>query len=322
MKTLLTGMTTLQSNGYKYGPKYDYISFTHLLYEMLHELQYDVEWRPFQIGDEHRFDLILCGLSNMRSRICGDAYSILYAIEEAKMLCYVDDWQISGIFKFNVETLFDDFMMSNNKLNVYKENKLQHIIQYGLNKLLFTTSYNILIPKFNFGDINKLILGTTLYTSQLKCVDPSPFAEELQIEIPDVKEKRWVCASLRDRRNNYYGYKWPIDFYFNRKYITENELVTNVYPKNWGIISPSYYHAGSGWWRMRFLHSIWSKSILCASDDEVKDLGNSYMFNIDEVENYSNIKLKELVKNQAQSFYKFLMNKKDTLELLEDYLII
>jgi hypothetical protein len=91
-------------------------------------------------------------------------------------------------------------------------------------------------------------------------IDPTHFVRHLcgiqydRVPYPD-RKKQWVMATLADHSKwlNKFALKWPIEMYGRKyyNYVPEAELL-KIYANSTGIIANPYYHAGSGWWRMRY----------------------------------------------------------------------
>lgn len=318
-KVLLTGMTGLQTATNR---RRDYISFIHTLPDMLEALGYIVYWGAveefitYKLSD---FDLVLCGLSQWNSRVSAFAYNALLASCHSNVVYYIDDWQLKNIQITDkvLKNLFNDFMVETNKLHKPLTIKLKNTIQNAAEKLQ-RSKINLIAPTFNWGN-PKLLLDKILYPDQyiLHTIDPSPFISLKQLRTKN-KAKKWVCSSLKDIRNSSFIKKlkltWPIEYYYNKNYVSEKYLFDEVYSNNYGIISQKYYHAGSGWWRMRFLHSIYSNSILLADQLEVEDIGPAYILRPDTIELATDTQLVKIAANQRDQFLKHQLSKDETLD--------
>jgi hypothetical protein len=100
-----------------------------------------------------------------------------------------------------------------------------------------------------------------------------------------------------------------VEVYGNRRHglarITEEE-VFGLYTQNWGVLAPPYYHAGSAWWRVRYLMAADSGAIIFNDvKDQVKEVPQSAIFcpKAREVEQMSDSELHDLM--LAQSHFLF-----------------
>lgn len=324
-KVLLTGMTGIHVAANR---RRDYISFVYTLPMMLETLGYTVHHGTidnFSYNKLSDYDLVLCGLSQWNSRISLYAYNALLASQHNNVIYYVDDWQLKNIQITDkiLDRLFCDFMVETNKnINVTKI-KIKKSIRNAAEDFQ-TKQINLLAPTFNWGNAN-LLLDKLVLPKQIvmHSIDPSPFINLKQIKSKN-KLKHWVCSSLKDIRNSAFIKKqkltWPIEFYYNKNYVSEHFLFSNVYATNWGILAQKYYHAGSGWWRMRFLHSVYSNSILLAHNDEIKSIGDAYEVEPFTIENMSHNELHNLASRQREQFNSHQLSKKDTLEKFKQIL--
>lgn len=319
-KVLFTGMTGIHVRANR---RRDYISFTHVLNIMLRKLGYEVYWGTlydFSNMKLNDFDLVVCGLSQWNSRISAFSYNVLQCSAHKNIVYYVDDWQLRNIEMTEkvYDRLFDTFMLQNNRMTsiLTKDKKqLQQMARFFMSHQL-----PLIVPTFNWGDPNILLDNMTNPNNfKLFPIDPSPFIDLHHIK-NKIKYKQWICSSLKDIRSSSFIKKlnltWPIEFYYNKNYISEQKLFTDIYSKNWGIIAQKYYHAGSGWWRMRFLHAINSGSILIADPQEVSCIGTAYDIYPNVIEKMDTKSLRLLADAQRDLFNNKMLSKYDTLAKL------
>jgi hypothetical protein len=103
--------------------------------------------------------------------------------------------------------------------------------------------------------------------------------------------------------------EWPVEIVGSRKLVrkyggqrfdTEADVLS-FYNEHWGILSPPYPHAGSGWWRSRFMYAARVKSILVTDKGEGKPLGAPYSLTIRQVESMSDAELAGAAEAQASA---------------------
>jgi hypothetical protein len=144
---------------------------------------------------------------------------------------------------------------------------------------------------------------------------------------PTTKERVWILAAL----NNICEFKascgatWPIHDYGRFKgdrkcpsyggKVHETEL-QNVYNRAWGILAPPYIHAGSGWWRVRYLMSAWARSVIVPPVDD-RILGSSYNVSIEDVENMRTDELVETAYQQRMDLLNVITPLNAALSQLE-----
>ena len=107
---------------------------------------------------------------------------------------------------------------------------------------------------------------------------------------------------------------WQVEIIGSRKLIRklggqrlDTELdVLNFYNERWGILSPPYPHAGSGWWRSRFLYAARIGSILVTDKGEGDPLGDAYKLTVADVEKMSDAELEAAAKAQADALRPYI----------------
>jgi hypothetical protein len=111
---------------------------------------------------------------------------------------------------------------------------------------------------------------------------------------------------------------WPVEIVGSRKLIrklggqrfdTEQDVL-EFYNQHWGILSPPYPHAGSGWWRSRFLYAAHVGSILVTDKGEGDPLGDAYKLKIADVEKMSDADLINAVEAQRAAFKRAIKEDK------------
>lgn len=319
-KVLLTGMTRVQCGE---QVKMNYMSAPIAFKIMLEQLGYEVIQKHYdpKEKDDNVYSFILCGLSAWHSVSAVYGYNVLLLSQKYNydnILYFVDDW---AVHKLKVQPSVTNNIFSDFKLKVNKLKDLSIKDEDCILKSLCRFKdkpYNLLAPMFNWGEHN--ILTKNLPHVNLLPIDPSAFIKLSQVNV-NKKNKIWVCASLYDNQKyiDKLDLQWPVVNFHSKQRIGELDLL-DVYAKDYGIISPKYGHAGSGWWRMRFLHAIHIKSILLAHKKEVEKLGDAYVFDVHEIEKYSPKQLSELVNEQKRSFEKYNESKDTTLDKLRGHI--
>ena len=107
---------------------------------------------------------------------------------------------------------------------------------------------------------------------------------------------------------------WQVEIVGSRKLIKKlggqrfaaEQDVLEFYNRHWGILSPPYPHAGSGWWRSRFLYAAHVGSILVTDKGEGDPLGDAYKLKIPDVEKMSDIELHEAAMAQQAALAPYI----------------
>ena len=82
----------------------------------------------------------------------------------------------------------------------------------------------------------------------------------------------------------------------------ESELV-QMYAESWGVLSCPYWHAGSGWLRIRHDHAASVGSILVTESKELSFISPAYDVTVKEVEAMSLQEKMEVANAQATAWY-------------------
>jgi hypothetical protein len=160
-------------------------------------------------------------------------------------------------------------------------------------------------PMYGFGDRSIVRKRMPDELGPIEALDPtSTIIPTLQpvIAKPAAEKKRaWVLGALmpHDTWLERKSPDWPVEIVGSRKLIkklggqrfdTEQDVL-EFYNHHWGILSPPYPHAGSGWWRSRFLYAAHVGSILVTDKGEGDPLGDAYKLTISDVEKMSDSEL-------------------------------
>ena len=324
MKVLLTGMTRRQANHVSTRSKQDYLSAPIIFYNIIKQIKnVKIDWRPIVYGEDlSSYDLILIGLSAPNSLSNIFLFQSIWATQYPHLF-FVDDFKVKGAFGgLDVDNLFRNFTFDRQKLNAEERvglkriSNMKRIIQLSDN---ITEAESLLAPMFEWGDHSLLVEGTPIKKKNLYYIDPSPFITFMRNEHRD-KERKWICPALYDYEDKLKRWKltWPVEYYHKKNYISESMLAKRC-EKAYGILSPKYSHAGSGWWRNRFNMAINTNSLLIAHHDEVADLGSHYALleNIEDVENASNKTLRKMICDQRNVFFDLMRTKKHNIQKME-----
>jgi hypothetical protein len=276
------------------------------------------------------YDLVVCGQIALCALGSTYAYGALDAVARARengcgLMFYIDDWQVHNIVS-NLKTVCKDSnRLVRESLGTARVDlewaranvdRIFPVAEALLNRPWPTT----LVPKFTWGDGNKVVKGLT--SRDWVWTDLSPFAEEFNTEIPsdDEREVQWVLGVLSDQRKwlEKMNLSWPVHYVGSRtskaeQKLTEKELV-DLYAKSWGVLSPKYPHAGSGWWRNRFVYTARTKSIMLADPAEVAALGDPYLVKAPDIEAMNKQQLRELADAQHQAFFSTQATKDQVIE--------
>lgn len=300
MKVLATGMSPPQC-GRPTQTGYEHVS--DLWIKALRAGGAEVEHRRVEPNEPlSGYDIALIGLVPPNSIAARYLYTTLDVIARARqsgcgLVFYVDDWRYYAIM---------------NGLRVMSKNPRRRLIETKLFENFWCRDWAIsdgwqtmcymleclrdlpwpvtLIPAFTWGDHAKL---PVLPAKEVQVLDPSAFVRDYEIpHVPDEDRQRaWVMGTFSDQRHwiESLNLTWDHDYVGTRrsksekKHVKEWDLVAS-YGASWGVLGAPYGHAGSGWWRNRFVYAAKARSIMLADQGEVAGLGPMYYRSAGEIE--------------------------------------
>lgn len=160
-------------------------------------------------------------------------------------------------------------------------------------------------PMYSFGDRSIVRKRMPIELGPIEALDPTatvmPTLQPVIAKPAADKKRAWVLGALMPHDNwlERKSLEWPVEIVGSRKLIkklggqrfdTEKDVL-EFYNHHWGILSPPYPHAGSGWWRSRFLYAAHVGSILVTDKGEGDPLGDAYKLKIADVEKMSDSEL-------------------------------
>lgn len=342
LRLLVTGFTSQQiGNGTRlgYGPVVD------LYVNALRDAGCYVEHRKLEPGESLKdWDCLIVGQAPLHALGSTYAYAPLEAIGRARaegcgLMFYLDDWQIPNLMS-GIRTVCkvparlvkgirkekgndDPSTFFYKKDREWAVTKLDDIMVV-CNAMKDRPWPRTLVPKFAWGDPTTLV--KPLNSKEFVYVDVSPYALDYPTVIPPDNQRygQWVLGILSDQREwtDSLGLNWPIKYIGSKKAkapepMKEVDLV-QLYADNWGVLSPPYQHAGSGWWRNRFVYSARTRSIMLADPKEVSCIGDAYTLPVSTIESSGIGGLREIADAQREQLLKWEWSKEQCQEILLD----
>lgn len=300
MKILVTGCSATQL-----GRVAKLVTVSTQLTNFLRENGYTITWRPVIPGESlDNFDKVLVWLmpfNGLGSRWWTGAAWTLY--ERPDAIIGLDDWKTKEIFsgiKY-IDVSFARTYRLDNRCFVSETKRVEKKL-ISIVKTLCVTKWQfpVLCPIFPWGDPIKLRLPVTTYFP----VDPSSLVPKIETIKPVVRHKRWILASIADHNHwlKRLNTKWSVTTVGHKRYTVKRipeDVVIQMYANCWGILSPRYYHSGSGWWRARYNFSAQQKAIFYADIEEVEKMGSCYHHTINDIEEMNDHELLTLSNAQA-----------------------
>lgn len=204
-------------------------------------------------------------------------------------------------------------------------------------------------PFYTWGDHLKIFeKHPQVDETNLVRIDPSRYVDWYPIQPAEDINRRyaWVCGILSDQRkwlddlgvkiepytddeisalesgdaDAVARYRWEI-FHTGGKAskasvrLKEPELIQQ-YSESWGVLSPPYWHVGSGWWRNRFVYAAYAGSIVAGDPREGAPCDPSYTYPVQMIEQFSNAQLRALADQQKTALGSQMMTKELVQEML------
>lgn len=328
MKILFTGCTAKQVDDEAYKrARVKRIDDSSIICNSLRKQGYAVDRKPVKWGEDlSEYGLAIVGVGQFGSNnYSGEIFNVLYALKEVKnVIIFHEDWKIDGTMKSWSSMLNQEAFDK----SIAKKWSDGRYFYGGLDNPAFNPTEaievirrvvdgefkNALVPAFDWGDKQKV--RDIIKAENIFNIDLTPYVLDMwNIKLgveSQPKEKKHMLASLVDhrpwvRRNKL---KWPVD-YFGAKSIKEASQLateTDVFEacgKYWGILCPEYPHAGSGWFRIRWVYAAIQKSVLLSSPKDTEALGLPVV----NVESLSDSELANYAKLQSDAVLSYMWTK-------------
>lgn len=247
---------------------------------------YRVDWRPVKAGEDLSAYAGVGVILNKPNSITSNYFpgAAWVVAKRPDTVLMIDDWQVGELVS-GLQTC----ARSEERLFRLRGFELPASVKAKVFEVTGRLAagnwqYPVIVPTFNGGDIERLGIPAKVITG----IDPTAFAP--RYTYPAVtKERAWVQASLL--RKPAPATAWKLECYGNsdrgeggigkagadaQPRLAEPELAA-VYARAWGILSPAHPHAGSGWWRVRFLMAADAGSVLSADPAEAAVFGEPYL---------------------------------------------
>lgn len=332
MRILVTGCTALQvDTPHRTIQKIDVPGY--LVEEFRHQ-GHSVEWRKVLLGEDTNtweYDMLVVCIAPPHSLNARHSLGAFWSLRwKGPTYVFWDDWQtrevVNGTRTCARRGLaqYEKLLVNQNNEPFYREDRAKIVQHHEELTELFRSFEEIwplnrthLLPCFAWGDRSKVV--KLLPKSNWDPVEINPSSKVPLVERPrllelwEKRDRTWLMASLMPHGDWVDKQKltWNIAYVGSRKmmrerggdrYNTELE-VQEAYAAHWGALAPKYYHAGSGWFRSRFIYAANARSIMLCSPHEGSAIGGPYMLNnVIELEQFSDRTLLELADFQAMTW--------------------
>lgn len=303
------------------------------------EMGYDVDWRAVTPGEDLSSYGCVCVVLNQPCSISSShVFGAIWSLRERPdAVMFLDDWQVGQLvtgFQTCARSRERTFRLTKYwnkaKMSPVHENK-DVLFNAVMTLAAGDWRWPVVVPTLGDGDVS--LLGVP---GKVVGVDPTSFALRYNCPEDCVKSRRWVQASLTNKPLPKLG--WDVLGYgmldrsqgvggigsagqLAQPRLPESSLM-NVYAENWGVLSPAHPHAGSGWWRVRYLMAADAGCVLSADPKEAACLGDPYMkaSSVSYVESLSDGGLSKLADSQLRRLRSITWSKDRVASTLESVL--
>lgn len=295
------------------------------------ELGYAVDWRPVVVGEDlSGYDAVVASLAKPNSIGSSHVHGVLWALRSRPdAVLAFDDWQVVGLqsdMRTCAKVRERTFKFHGDACPPEHRDDVQRVIEA---LAAGDWPYPSVLPVLGDGDV-----GLLRVPGPVIAADPTAFARRYDLPDPrPVRGRRWVQASLLQKPLPDLG--WPVEGYGWRATsrglgglgdgaqprLREPELMA-VYAASWGVLSPAHPHAGSGWWRVRYLMAADAGCVLSANPREAACLGEPYLRASDPraVERLGDLGLRQLARAQRDRLAAVAWPRERVLEILRGVL--
>lgn len=338
MKILVSGVTREQANARVNRPKFSMIQGVPAIVRSLKNLGHDVDHRQVILGEslKGRYDAAVIALSPTNSfpaNKCG--LGALWALGDldCPTVVYWEDWQwratLSGLRRLMRNP--QDLDKKTSKGEWFYQDDRDLVAKHG--PRLVETAAGMLqpwrrlygmIPAYSWGD-HSIVKAELPSGERTRNIDLAPEAmlhimpayDRIVEQLQQPKEVQWTCASLVDHDNWIEKQKleWPVQLFGRRRgehvrLDTEGDVAVEI-ARSSGSLCPKYHHAGSGWWRARFITAALGRTVLGADVKEagLSPLGAPYSYTPRQVEQMTPQQRIDLAVAQQEALWPWLWNQ-------------
>jgi hypothetical protein len=327
MKILLTGFTTRMVNSQNL--RNNYLTCEPSMIEILNGLGHTVDHRKVTPGEDlSQYDVSILGICGIQSRVAAHANGTAWAFETAnRRLLFCGDWSIE---KAGLD--FQNALGRWEKYGVFAQESFQYTSEdvrriKDMITAILTQRLPLLATFFPWGNHQTVVSNTNRLTGKrnlpmtdLCAWDPSPFLPMPAIGAASERERRWIYPTLQDHdewiKSEKKWLKWPIVQREKKNKILESELLKE-YASSWGILTPPYKTAGSGWWRARFNHAAHVGAIIACDSRDGDAMCKAYSYKPMQIEAMAPDQLSNVAQQQREWFNAHIATRDKTISDVE-----
>jgi hypothetical protein len=297
------------------------------------ELGHEVDWRKVPLGEEgvaDRYDFVLGLLSPITSLNGRHGLGFLWALDRGlPTTVFFDDWQVAQAINSyasfagrGLKQLLKPLPSNTQWGGYFYFDVPPEIRRYADDLIRVATEVSgregrwnrwaATCPTFAWGDRSIIAAELPVGLERVTFLDPSPIAPRTGHPPLHTKERAWVLAALmpHDYWMSGLQLRWPTKRFGTKKVFAERlatELEVAIETgKRWGSLCPPYYHAGSGWWRARYIYAADGLTVLCPGNADGEALGPAYQYETYEVEAMTDSQLEALARRQRDTLLPLL----------------
>lgn len=347
LKLLVSGNTTQQIGR---GTRLKYGAVIDLFVAALRDAGVEIDHRVIEPGESlDGYDALWLGMSPVNAISARYTFGPLDAYQRAvaegkPVVFWIDDWQTQLLNSSFKTFLNKPWRMVKEPGHAVQDSRygiewarrpenLDRLVK-GLDLLKNSPWPQTVAPFYTWGEHLQIFKKHPQVTAEnLVAVDPSRYVEFYPIHpAPDEQRKRqWVFGILSNQLEwlesvGLHGprktdARWDIAHAGGRASKADGSLkepdLVQLYSECWGVLSAPYWHAGSGWWRNRFVYAAYAGSVLAGDPREGYACDPSYGYPPDVVETFTTSQLRELADAQKTA----LLSKMPSKEYVQQQLL-
>lgn len=345
MRVLMTGMAARGIGSTKV--KHHIVSLPDVLGRALRTLGHDVDGpRRVRLDEDlSDYDVVwvqLGWVSSLSSTYAHEAARVM-ADFKGPIIRYVDDWRS--------QWLADDIAghVTSEKgwdkhINRFRADVWRDISEHDRARFraALTAPINgapLLVPIMPWGNPELFDVSTKARLSKVVPFDPQSLCDTTETKwSPDrLRVRRWVVASLQDQDKWVASQKLGWDVLrlggtkknpggvpikgLSQTVLPEHE-VCQIYAESWGVLSPEYASAGSGYWRTRYEQAISAGALIWPGATDASAIGGPFLESAPpQVEPLSTPQLAALAAAQGAALDAYKWPYEQALEYLQGLLL-
>lgn len=295
MKVNVTGFTPAHQNT-KMSNRKRIIQVPLLLMEAIkdagHEVDYNVEDADINI-------IYLFTLGSINSGGLKECFDLIRK-DPSKVVLSIDDWRVKHIYE-GMEKVIATKKFSKTHPSVRYEDVINNL---DIMQDIIDGKFPTLIPANKHGDHS--LLGVR---GDFKVYDPSIYVERERMEFDHPYDLFPIHASLAADHKYLDKRKYSYIQVQNEK----EDKVWELYNKHRIVMSPPYYHNGSGWWRNRYTLANLAHAVI------IEDIGGVFGPEYEvERKKVTDETIDEIYEKQNEVFHEMIMSREDNAEVINE----